>query len=142
MKLYTVWNNNLTGIRPSQKCLKNSDGDFVGIETGNVYQATTHYASEQYTARIKAVDEINETGMYHLDAEWSDDGEENAKSLKSKFVGCIVTVEAAHMAGERKIYRCLELDGEYFSDTELELLEDDSYAWRHYKTADSQQSLD
>jgi hypothetical protein len=131
MKLYTVWNEFHSGIKPQQKCLINDNGDYVGILTGDVYPKSWHYHSRQFHAKIIAADEDNNTGMYHLDACWNDNNETNDKSFKHKFIGCEVTVEAAHMCGKAKVYRCLELD-EYFSDTELELLEDDSAEWAKY----------
>ena len=62
--------------------------------------------------------------MYHLSSEcWNDDNhEDNRASWKKKYIGCIVTVEEAHLANNLRIYRCLELEGEYFSSNEIEII--------------------
>lgn len=122
MQTYTVWKLNSTGI--NEKCLLNTDGDYVGIETGNVYLKDSHYASKQMKAKIVSVDSENKTGMYHLYSELWDDPEvqeDNRSSWKKKFVGCLVTVESSHYFGDLTIYRCLELC-EYFSSNEIEIL--------------------
>lgn len=118
---YTVWTNTHTGV--GEKCLKNKDGDYIGIETGKRYSEKDHYHSLRYNAIIKAIDTENKTGMYHLykgDFNTYDD-EENGKSFKEKYVGCLVTVEGAHYMGKLRVYRCVELQ-EYFSEDEIELI--------------------
>lgn len=117
MEIYTVWQNNSTGI--GEKCLKNENGHFIGIETGDTYDKNAHYSSQQILAKIISVDINNRTGMYHLYADSSH--LENRHDWKSKYIGCFVTVEAAHWCDDIKVYRCLELD-EYFTSGELEIL--------------------
>lgn len=121
MYLYTVWKKNRFGI--DEKYLMNDNGDFIGNKTGDIYSKEDHYASEQQKAKIIAVDNENKTGMYHLYAELSKINEENNKSIKSKYIGCTVTLETAHWSGDVRVYRCLELNGEYFSDSEVQILE-------------------
>lgn len=120
MQLYTVWKKDGTGI--NEKCLMNTDGDYIGIETSKKYSSTNHYHSKQYKAQIVAVDNKNKTGMYHLYKELNDNDEENSKSWKSKYIGCCVTVEKAHWYGDIQVYRCLELN-EYFSSNEIKIIE-------------------
>lgn len=122
MYLYTVWEKNGFGVH--EKCLMNDDGNFIGQKTGKVYDKENYYASKQIKGKIVAVDSANNTGMLHLTADLSETGEENNKSIKSKFIGCTVTLEGAHYFGSFKVYRCLELNGEYFSDTEVQILEE------------------
>lgn len=129
MKLYTVWTNNKTNI--GQKCVKNDNGDFIGATTGDTYSKKEHYSSDQIRAKISKIDVNNLTGMYHLAPE-VEGGEQNRSEWKSRFIGCEVTVEAAHYCGNHKVYRCLELGGEYFSDMELTLLENDNESWKAY----------
>lgn len=121
MKLYTVWTNNSYGVH--EKCLMTTDGDFVGQETGTFYSRNKYYASPQLKGKIVSVSEQNETGMYHLYGDMREDSEENAKSVKSKFIGCEITLERAHYADGLLIYRCLEL-GEYFSENEVQVYHD------------------
>lgn len=120
MQLYTVWEKGYIGV--NEKCLKNTDGNYIGVKTGNKYNSKTHCHSKQYKALIVAVDDENKTGMYHLYKELSNMNEENNKSWKSQYIGCYVTVEKAHWCGDVQIYRCLELE-EYFSDSEIKLLD-------------------
>jgi hypothetical protein len=114
---YTVWKGNI-GV--GEKCLLNAAGDYVGVTSGTVYPAAAHRHSAQLDAQIVAVDETNCTGMYHLFRE-DENGDENRRSWKAQFIGCFVTVEEAHKLGDRKVYRCRELN-EFFSETELKLL--------------------
>lgn len=131
--IHTVWKNCGVGVKPNQKCLKRQNGDFINIDDGTIYPCSDHYASKQYKAIIQKPDTENMTGMYHLYEEFSGNNEENKKSWKEKYIGCYVTVEPAHKCGDLKIYRCLELNGEYFSENELQILEDDSSSWINYK---------
>ena len=121
MQIYSVYKNNCFGI--NEQCLKNTDGDFIGIKTGDIYKGSEHYSRPQLLAKIISADNDNETGMYHLySGVWGEEGhEENKKSWKRKYIGCIVTVEKAHYADELPIYLCLELE-DYFSGNEIELL--------------------
>jgi len=122
---YTVWRGKEgLGIGVNEKCLITDNGDYVGLKTGKKYLKGDHYHSFQIIGKIITVDEINSTGMYHFDGEWSDKGEENKKSFKEKYIGCIVTLERAHFFGDIQVYRCLELNNEYFSDKEIEIIED------------------
>ena len=121
MQIYNVYKNNCVGI--NEQCLKNTDGDFIGIKTGNVYEGCEHYSRPQLLAKIISADDDNKTGMYHLySGLWDDkEHEENRRGWKSKYAGCVVTVEQAHYADGLPVYICLEL-GEYFSGNEIELL--------------------
>lgn len=118
MKIYTVWTKNRTGVG---KCLLRENGDFISVETGEVFKGDDHYPSEIYPAKIVGVDKENNTGMYHLYKEWDDNEEENRYSFKVKYIGCLVTVEKAHSYGDVKVYRCKELN-EYFTSNEIELV--------------------
>lgn len=119
MQTYTVWTKNYTSV--DEKCLRNIDGDYIGIQTGTKYSVENHYHSEQLKAQIVAVDSVNQTGMIHLYGESKTDGDENRQFWKSKYIGCYVTVERAHYFGELTVYRCLEL-GDYWSSNEIKLL--------------------
>ncbi|TGE29834.1 hypothetical protein [Hymenobacter metallicola] len=103
----------------NEKCLWSTEGHYVGLQTGTHYSAAEHRHCPQLRAIIRSVDSFNQTGMNHLYSE----GElpENRQSWKKKFVGCLVTVEEAHLAYGKKVYRVLELE-EYFSANELEIL--------------------
>lgn len=136
MQTVNIWRNSKTWDGSERVCLTRSNGDFVRIKDGAIFSKDDHYCEKQFKARIKAVDQKNETGMYHLDEHWSDNHETNAISRKSLFLDCIVTVVAAHMCGGTKVYRCIELDNEYFSENELELLEPDDEAWKAYRRGD------
>ncbi len=118
MQTYTVWTKKYM-TSADNPCIRKSNGDYVCIETGEIFPVVDHYNSEQLIAKIVGVDSINQTGMLHLNEE--DDEEENRKSWKERYIGCIVTVERAHYAGDLTIYRCLEL-GDYWSSNEIELL--------------------
>lgn len=118
MNIYTVWTKSGTGI--NEKCIMNDIGNYIGINTGVCYNSFEHYHSEQFKAQIIAADSFNNTGMIHLyDHE---DTKENKREWKTKYIGCFVTVEKAHMFGELYVYRCLEL-GEYWSSNEIKILE-------------------
>lgn len=133
-QMYQVWTNKgFFGIKPAQKCLLNKNGDFVGVLDGTLYSKEFHSASRQYKAVILKPSSTNLTGMYHLDVgDLVENDDENRGEWKSKYEGCIVTIEAAHKCGDEKVYRCVELN-EYFSGNELELLEDDSDEWKAYQ---------
>jgi len=118
MQIYHVWKNNCMGL--NEECLLNENRDYVGIKTGKIYDRNLHYHSEQYKAKIIAVDDINQTGMYHLYKEINEK-EENNKSWKIKYIGCLVTVERAHHCGDLDVYRCLEL-GDYWSENEIKII--------------------
>lgn len=121
MQLYIVWTKNSTGI--NEKCLLREDGDYIGVETGSLYSVKDgYYASKLYKAKIKSVDNINKTGMYHLYESRDDDIEENKKTFKQNYMNCFITVKEAHYVDELKIYFCLELN-EYFSEDEIEILD-------------------
>ena len=120
MQLYIVWTKLSSGI--NEKCLLREDGNYIGVETGKLYSIKDgYYTSKLYKAKIKNVDNINKTGMYHLYEGWDENTEENNKSFKQKFIGCFITVREAHYADDLKIYQCLELN-EYFSEDEIEIL--------------------
>lgn len=116
---YRVWNGTQPhGTGVNEICILNTAGDYVGIQTGKVFPGATHYHSVSIPVVISSVDEENNTGMQHLDA----DGifGINKKLWKQRYIGCQVNVIEAHMWGELKVYRCCELD-EYFSRNELTL---------------------
>lgn len=115
----TVWKKNSFGI--SEKCSMTNEG-YLGKDSGNLYPLNEgYYHSEQFLAKVRSIDERNETGMIHLNEEWSNRAEENAKSLKTNFLGRELIVEKAHYAGERTIYRSVFPVFEYWSDLELEI---------------------
>jgi hypothetical protein len=122
MKLYTIWSKKslshigfeFSNQGVDEKCLMDDNEDYFGIKTGNIYSKEEFYHSDQWNAKIVAVDNENKTAMYHLE-------EDNRKDWKSKFIGCFVTLEKAHFADSVQVYRCLELNGEYFSEFEVEI---------------------
>ena len=121
MQLYIIWNKNSVGI--NEKCLLREDGNYIGVETGKLYGIKEgYYASKLYNAKIKSVDDINRTGMYHLYEYWHNGMEENKKTFKQNYMNCFITVKEAHYVDELKIYFCLELN-EYFSEDEIEILD-------------------
>jgi hypothetical protein len=121
IQLYTVWRNDRISIDENEKCLLRDDGNYIGLETGKVYDKNEHYHSKQFKGKIISIDNDNLTGMYHLYKELNDNEEENNYSFKQKYLGCYVTLERAHFADGLQIYRCNELE-EYFSEKEIELL--------------------
>lgn len=60
MQLYTVWKKDGTGI--NEKCLMNTDGDYIGIETTKKYSSTNHYHSKQYKAQYVTVEKAHWCG--------------------------------------------------------------------------------
>jgi hypothetical protein len=122
MKVYTVWAKKGLSGGVGEKCLINSDGDYIGSKSGALYSKEDYYHSPQIKAKIISVDEENKTGMYHLYKELAKSKEDNNVTRKAKFIGCDVTLEEAHWFGEIRVYRCLELNGEYFSQFEIELI--------------------
>lgn len=127
MATYTVWKKhcNITEESPgiAEKCLINTDGDYVNVETGILYSKDTHYHSKQYKAIITKIDKNNCTGMYHLNSFFAPNRLENHYDWKSRFIGCNVTVQEAHLWGDIKVYYVVELK-EYFSANELSLMVD------------------
>jgi hypothetical protein len=113
--VFSVYRNNWTGI--GEDCLMTTSEDYIGLNTGNFYSRKDHYSCPMVKAKIKATDDKNKTGMYHLSEQ-----EENKVSYKRKYIGAIVTLKAAHWAGKHRIYYCMELK-EFFSDDEIEILE-------------------
>lgn len=114
MRIYTVWFKH-TGIR--EKCLMKSDGNYVGIQTGQLYKKEDGYNhSKQVTAILTNIDPFIETGD-------PDDEEDQLKqiNIKQNCLGCYVTLEHAHRAGSKHIYRCRELNI-YLSDDEVKVL--------------------
>ncbi len=95
--------------------------DLLGFNTEVILSFEDHYHSPQFIATVKSVDNRNLTGMDHLCEEWSDDSEENNKSLKESLIGNQLIVEEAHWAGDRRIYRSVYPESEYWSDLELEI---------------------
>lgn len=108
-----------TGVE--EPCLIKDDGNYIGIKTGKLYPRSEYYHRNQFKAKIIAVDNNNKTGMLHLYRDTSFHIEENAKSKKEKYLGCIVTVEEAHWNGDIRVYYCNELN-EYFSDSEIQII--------------------
>ena len=108
----------------NEKCLWNASGCYVGVKTGTRYPVGTHRHCPQLQAVICGVDMANQTGMLHLHpgTEGDADPQENRRSWKEQFIGCLVTVEEAHFYGDKTVYRVLELGGEYFSSDELKIL--------------------
>jgi hypothetical protein len=119
-RTYHLWKNNCTGIK--EEALDTNQDYYIGIDTGTKYSKKEYYISNYKKARIKSVDEINKTGMYHLYAEINDEEDENNSAFKLKYVNAIVSVKQSHYSGEHIIYYCHELS-EYFSDDEIEILE-------------------
>lgn len=123
----TVWKN--SGLGRVGKGTITENGylctikDSLGSDQQTILPFETHYHSPQYLAKVKSVDNRNLTGMYHLCEEWSDDSEENAKTLKESLVGSELIVEPAHWADERRIYRSVYPVFEYWSDLEIEVTE-------------------
>lgn len=119
-RTYHLWKNNGTGM--NEEVLDTSANYYIGVDTGIRYSKKEYYISEYKKARIKSVDEINKTGMYHLYAELNDEEDENNSAFKLKYINAIVSVKRAHYADDKPVYYCHELK-EYFSEDEIELLE-------------------
>ena len=71
--------------------------------------------------KIIKVDEFNETGMFHLNAEFSEDEVENNADFKTAHLNEIVEMKFHHFYGKTKVYFCDSLN-EYFSENEIEEL--------------------
>jgi hypothetical protein len=119
-RTYYLWKNNGTGM--NEEALDTNQDYFIGIKSGNKYSKKEYYISEYHKAIIKGVDDVNNTGMYHLYAEINDTEDENNASIKTKYINAIVSVKRAHYCDGHPVYICHELD-EYFSDTEIEIIE-------------------
>ena len=113
----TIWNG-FIGI--DEKGIIGEDG-YVGQKTGNIYPFTKYRHSEQFLAKVKSVDKMNLTGMFHLCEEWSNNSEENSQTLKNSLIGNEMIIEKAHYADKRTIYRSVYPVNEYWSDLELEI---------------------
>ncbi|MCA1021559.1 hypothetical protein [Halobacillus litoralis] len=120
MQLHSIVQYDGMPVIVQEKCLLTDSGDYVGVESGKTYQSNKYKAMDSLRAKIVSVDDVNNTGMIRLDREFNDTEDENASKLKSKYLGCYVTVRPAHMYGGINVYRCYELD-EYFSEYEIEL---------------------
>ena len=117
MKKFSVWHK-YTGV--NEKCLMTESGDYVGIDTGTLYKREDgHHHSKQHIGIITGVEGVDQTGMVHLDQ--GSDGLEKKQGLMKKFIGCYVTLEAAHWYGKVRVYRCLEL-GDYVTSNEVKIL--------------------
>lgn len=110
--LEIVWNNSI-GV--GERCIKNDSGDFVGVETYQIYSKDNHYASEKLRAIIRRVDDKQQNGMLHLDPQ------EDIYKRKYNFVGCEMTFREAHLYRGLKVYQSYET-GEYYNQNELEVL--------------------
>lgn len=112
--LEIVYKCNKEGI--NEKCVKNDNGDFIGIDSGKTYPKVGHYSCTKILGKVIKIDQKNLTGMFHLGL----DSLEYEK--KKKFIGCIMTFREAHMFGNIKVYQSYET-GEYFSQNELEIIQ-------------------
>ncbi len=110
-EVYIVWKDH-TGVE-DRRCVMNADGDYIGIDTGNLYSKETHRHSEMLWATIQRVEEDNETGMYHL---W----EEESVDKKKAFIGCTLQFREAHFWGKIRVYQCIQT-GEYYNQNELKI---------------------
>jgi hypothetical protein len=119
MELYTVFAKKGFGV--NNPCLMDDNGDYIELKSGLKHSKNDYYHRKQFKAKIVSVDNINQTGMYHLSKGWDDDNEENNFSKKSSYLNCFITVEEAHYNGGKRIFNCLELK-EYFSEDEIELI--------------------
>ena len=126
MKTFTVWDHRGTGI--NEKCLLKENGDYVGIDTNDIYKKDDgYYHSKQHIGIIRSIDENNNTGMIHLDEV---DEADFKKHKMENLIGCYVTLESAHFFGGVRVYRCLELK-EYVSGNEVEILtEQQARQWK------------
>jgi len=117
MKTFTIWFK-FTGI--NEKCLMTEDGDYIGIDTGKLYKKDDdHHHSKQHIGIITGCDEVDVTGMIHLDQGMT--GLTEKQQMMKKYKGCYVTLEAAHWYGEIRVYRCRELK-EYVTSNEVRIL--------------------
>jgi hypothetical protein len=122
----TVWKKNGFGVgkgiivENGYSCKITSS---LGFLENVILPSADYYHSEQFIAKVKSVDDRNLTGMFHLYEEWSDNADENAQSLKLGLVGTELIVEAAHWSGDRRIYRSVYPEHEYWSDLEIEIIE-------------------
>jgi len=117
MKTFTVWYKH-TGV--NEKCLMKEDGDYIGINTGTLYKKEDgHHHSKQHIGVIIGIESVDQTGMMHLDQD--SEGLKNKQQLMKSYIGCYVTLEAAHWYGKVRVYRCLELD-DYVTSNEVKIL--------------------
>ena len=117
MKLLTVWHNRI-GV--NEKCLTTESGDYVAIDTGKLYKKEDgHTHSKQHIGIIRRFEEIDQTGMVHLDQ--GSDGLTTKQNLIKNLIGCFVTLESAHSYGDVKVYRCSETKG-YVTSNEVEII--------------------
>lgn len=152
MRMYTVWTSKSMPERGydwsnqgvNEKCLIRENGDYIGLETGKVYEKENFHHSKQFRAKIVAVENDNNTGIYHLDKDFRkhfgyekidksisnrleqldiETSENNKYSWKIKYIGCYVTIEKAHFYGNVEVYRCKEL-GDYWTSNEIEIIEE------------------
>jgi len=117
MKTFSVWCKH-TGV--GEKCLMKDNGDYIGYKTGTLFKKDEgHYHSKQHIGIIRSIDEVDSTGMLHLDQ--GSEGLKNKQQLMKNYIGCYVTLESAHSYGDVKVYRCLEL-GDHVTSNEVEIL--------------------
>lgn len=124
-EIVTVWKK--PGYGPPYKGVINPNGykcnDIYSFENDKeiILSFEDYDHSEQFLAKVKAVDSKNLTGMIHLYKEWNDDGEENEFNFKSKLIGSELIVEKAHWAGDVQVYRSVYPKFEFWSGFELEI---------------------
>src|SRR5690606_35585710 len=98
-ELLCVWNRQWQKGGVDEKCVRNDKGDYVGVNTGTIYPSKTHYHSDTFLAKVIAIDENQENGMYHLDPK-DKHGIECIK-VKRNFIGCTMPFREAHSYGDR-----------------------------------------
>lgn len=115
--LYVWSRKGLTGIK--EQCVINENGDYVGINSGMVYDKMMYYHSHVFLAKVISVDKKQKNGMIHLDPK----DQEGIKRINRKhsFIGCILPFRNAHLYGKHKVYQCT-LTHEYYNDLEIELI--------------------
>ena len=119
MKTFTVWHKH-TGV--NEKCLMVENGDYIGIDTGKLYKKDDdHHHSKQHIGIITSIEGVDQTGMIHLDQ--GSEGLKKKQGMMKNFIGCYVTLEAAHWYGETRVYRCREF-GDYVTSNEVKILTD------------------
>lgn len=119
--LYTVWKgkNKKHGTGLNEQCVLRNDGNYIGIETGTIYDKEEHYHSDMLYAEVVSVEDRQLNGMIHLDP-GVEDNEYITK--KRNFIGCIMPFRKAHFYGNIRCYSCITT-GEVYNQNELRILE-------------------
>lgn len=102
-----------------EKVFVNKQGDFIGTETGKLYNKDEYTKKEIFLAEVVHIDPEQQNGMIHLDQNTKEG--QACMLAKAAFIGCVLPFVEAHSYGDRKVYRSLVPD-EFFNDLEIKFL--------------------